>query len=163
MGEPEVSDEGEERVGFLAKTPEEVLLLALYTFKTKKGGEWRPALDQDQVDIAKKILDEDRLRSFVDEIGDYERLEKIGRGEVKIQGFKVRVEKAEGGGRSFYQLEVLEPASVMRVYEDGTIAVKHEGRFWSNPETLKIDEAKSIDESMIGRNNIGPCFHIKNA
>jgi len=38
------------------------------------------------------------------------------------------VEKAESGdGKGYYQLEVLEPASVMRVYEDGTIAVKNEG------------------------------------
>ena len=37
---------------------------------------------------------------------------------------------------------------MIRVYEDGTIAVKHEGKYWQlNPETLKIDAVKPIDDS----------------
>jgi len=47
--------------------------------------------------------------------------------------------------------------SVMRVYEDGTIAVKNEGKFWRlNPETLKIENP--IDESVTKSDNLGPWF-----
>lgn len=133
----------------MANTPEEALLLFLSNLKTKQGDEWRPVLDQNKVDTLRKISDQNRLRSFIEEIRDYEKMEKIGIGETEILGFKVRVEKVDGGDRkSFYQLELVETATVMRVYEDGTVAVKYEGRFWRlNPETLKIDEAEPIDDS----------------
>lgn len=145
---PTVSGAGENRGRLLANSPEEALLLFLSNLKTKEGDEWRPVLDQNQVNTLRKISDQDRLRSFIEEIRDYEKLEKIGIWETEIQGFKVRVEKVEGGDRkSYYQFEVVEMATAIRVYEDGKIAVKHEGKFWRlNPETLRIDAVRPMDD-----------------
>ncbi|MBO3804142.1 MAG: hypothetical protein JTT11_09820 [Candidatus Brockarchaeota archaeon] len=147
---PSLSEAGEKKVRLLAKTPEEVLLLFLSNLKTKRGDKWQPVLDQQQIDTLRKISDKVRLRSFIEEIRDYERLGRIVSGEAEISGFNVGVEKVDGDGKGFYQLEILETASVMRVYEDGTIAVKREGKFWRlDPESLKIDKEKPIDESTI--------------
>ena len=116
-------------------------------------------MDQHQVDTLWKVSDQDWIRSFIEEIRDYEKLEKIGQGETEIKGFKVRVEKVEGGvGKSYYQFKLLETIMVIRVYEDGTIAVKNEGRFWRlNPETLKIENP--IDEPTTEVITWDPDFH----
>jgi uncharacterized protein YjbI with pentapeptide repeats len=123
-------------------TIEEAYLKFLTYLKIKVGGEWIPALKDQR--LAAKLIDRNWIRSFIDEIGNYQRLEEIGEGTAEIQGVKVEIE-SKHWGRDYYELTMWDTGVSFRIYEDNSISARYQGEF------TKIDtEALTIKKVDVG-------------
>jgi uncharacterized protein YjbI with pentapeptide repeats len=90
----------------------------------------------DDASIAKKISSESWVRSFIKEIDDYQKLDQIGEGEMEILGLKIKMEKGivqrgnpDSYGKSYFDLEIVDTGSMIRVYEDNKISVWYREEF----------------------------------
>jgi len=88
--------------------------------------DWAKILED--ASVAKKISSESWARSFVKEIMDYQKLDRIGEGETEIQGLKINIKKGivqrgSSSGKSYFDLKLVDTGSTIRVYEDNTVSV----------------------------------------
>ena len=134
--EPEVSD-GEKRVGFLAKTPDEVLLLFLSNLKAERtkmsGGEkdngvWLAYRHRKKwwtlfgdAEDAGKFFDQSWTKPFIDGIDKYDKVDKIGIGEKEVRGVKVRVEKGEQAGMACFDVNIPVSGVTIRIFDNSRV------------------------------------------
>jgi uncharacterized protein YjbI with pentapeptide repeats len=101
----------------------------------------------DDASIAKKISSESWVRSFIKEIDDYQKLDQIGEGETEILGLKIKMEKGIVGsgdpdslGKIYFDLDIIDTGSTIRVYEDNKVSVWHRERF----VRLKTEQLEAV-------------------
>jgi len=107
-------------------TIKEAYLKFLTYLKVKVRGEWIPALKDQR--LAGKLVDRDWITSFVDEIGDFQRLDELGEGTADIGGARVEIE-SKHWGRDCYEVTMWDTGVSFRVYEDNSISARYQGEF----------------------------------
>jgi len=98
--------------------------------------------------VAKKVSSESWVRSFVKEIMDYGKLVQIGEGETEILGLKIEMEigivqrgDPNSVDKSYFELNLVDTGSKIRVYEDNTVTVWDGKGF----RRLKIEQLGSVN------------------
>jgi len=96
--------------------------------------------------VAKKISSDSWARYFINAIKDYKKLDQIGEGEMEMLGLKIDMEKGiskegypDSIGKSYFDLELMDTGSTIRVYDDNTVSVWFKEGF----RRLKIEQLEA--------------------
>jgi len=126
------------------------LHLAQYLEKGKKiripkENIWKWVLED--ASVTKKVSSESWVRSFIKEIDDFQKLDQIGEGETEILGLKIDLEKGivqrgypDSIGKSYFDMELLDTGSKIRVYEDNSVSVWYGKGF----KRLRIEQLEEV-------------------